>query len=131
MNIFQKIDELNLPKGHYVVVGGGVLAALSLLEWNDDIDMCVTPEIFAELCARGWRQEDGSGKPLVRHDIYDIGVGFGDWSLDDLLADAVWINDIPFMNPEKLLEWKRQAARSKDMPHIKLIEKYLSQPPSS
>jgi hypothetical protein len=125
MDIFEKIRELNLPEGSYVIVGGGTLVALGLLEWDADIDMSVTPEIFARLQAEGWQQGDWGGKTVLRHDIYDIGIGFGKWSLKDLQADSMNINGIPFISIEKLLQWKREAARPKDLRHVELIEHYL------
>jgi hypothetical protein len=124
MNIFQKTKDLNLPDGSYVVVGGGLLVALGLLEWDEDIDICVRSEIFEEFQAKGWDQEDWKGKPVLKHDIYDIGTGFGEWSLEDLQADAIVIQDVPFMSLDKLLAWKKQMARPKDLKHIALIESY-------
>ena len=109
-----------------IVVGGCTLVALGPLEEDGDIDICVTPEIFAIYKVKGWRQEEGfGGKPVLKHDIYDIGVGFGQWSLEDLQTDALTINSIPFMSIEKLLQWKRKARRPKDLQHIRLIEQYL------
>lgn len=125
MNIFDKINELNLPQDAYVVVGGGILVALGLLEWDEDVDICVTPEIFAQFQAEGWRQEEWASKPVLKHDIYDIGVGFGKWSVKDLQADSMVIQEVPFMNIEKLLQWKREMGRPKDLRHIQLIERYL------
>lgn len=124
MDIFQKIKELNLPEGKYVIVGGGILVALGLLEWDDDVDICVAPDIFDNFQTQGWRQEEWVGKPVLKHDVYDIGVDFGEWSLDDLLKDTVTINNIPFMSLEKLLTWKWQMKRPKDLRHIALIEEY-------
>lgn len=125
MNIFEKVNELELSNNDYVVVAGGVLVALDLLEWDDDIDICVTPELFAIFRAKGWPQEEWAGKPVLRHSVYDVGVGFGDWSLKELQADAMIINGIPFMSLQKLLQWKRAMGRPKDVPHIKLIEGHL------
>ncbi|HJQ08802.1 MAG TPA: hypothetical protein VJ836_04970 [Candidatus Saccharimonadales bacterium] len=125
MNIFDTINELNLPKDAYVVVGGGILVALGLLEWDEDVDICVAPEIFARFQAKGWRQEEWAGKPVLKHAAYDIGVGFGEWTLKDLQADAMIVNDIPFMSLQKLLQWKREMGRPKDLRHIELIEQYL------
>lgn len=125
MDIFDKINELALPTDAYVVVGGGVLVALDLLEWDEDIDLCVTPEIFTRLQTQGWRQEEWAGRPVLRQDIYDIGVGFSRWSLDDLQADAMIINDIPCMNLGKLLQWKQEIGRPKDLEHIDLIQRYI------
>lgn len=125
MNIFDKINELHLPKDAYIVVGGGILVALGLLEWDEDIDICVTPEIFARYQSKGWQQEEWAGKPVLKDDVYDIGIGFGNWSLKDLQVDAMTINGTPFMSIEKLLQWKREMGRPKDLRHIELIERYL------
>ena len=125
MDIFQKVKELNLPKDTYIVVGGGTLVALGLLEWDDDVDICVAPEIFAQLQIEGWSQEEWAGKPILKHGVYDIGVGFGEWNLDELQSDALYINGIPFMDITKLLRWKRQMGRPKDLHHIELIEQYI------
>lgn len=124
MDIFQRTKDLNLPDGSYVVVGGGVLVALGLLEWDDDVDICVRSEIFDDFKTRGWHQEDWKGKPVLKHDVYDVGIDFGEWSLEDLQADAMIIQDIPFMSLDKLLVWKKQMARPKDLKHIALIEAY-------
>lgn len=128
VDIFDKINELSLPRNAFVVVGGGVLVALGLLEWDEDVDLCVTPEIFEHFQTKGWRQEEWMGKLVLKHDVYDIGVGFGDWSLEDLQADAMTINDIPFMSLGKLLHWKQQMGRPKDLQHIERIEQFLQRP---
>jgi hypothetical protein len=125
MDIFQKIKQLDLPQGSYVVVGGGILVALGLLDWDEDIDICVTPEIFSRLKKQGWRQEKWQDKIVLKHDVYDISIGFGDWDLGQLLEDALWIKNIPFISLEKLRTWKLNMARPKDLDHIKLIEHYL------
>jgi hypothetical protein len=126
MNLFAKIRELNLAQTEFVVVGGGVLVAHGLLEWDEDVDMCVAPEVFDAFKRQGWRQESWKGKPVLKHGVYDIGVGFGEWSLTDLQDDAMWIEEIPFMSLDKLLAWKRQTGREKDLRHIKIIENYLA-----
>lgn len=125
VNIFDKINELNLSNDTFVVVGGGILVALDLLEWDEDIDLCVTPKIFARFQAKGWQQKEWAGKPILKQDVYDIGVGFGGWSLEDLQADAMVIKGIPFISVEKLLRWKQEMGRPKDSQHIELIMQYL------
>jgi hypothetical protein len=124
MDIFQKIKELNWSKESYVVVAGGTLVALGLLDWDDDIDICVTPEIFEQCKNQGWAQEDFNGKPVLKHDIYDIGIAFGEWTLSDLQRDAMVIQDEPFISLGKLVTWKQAMGRPKDLVHIKLIEAY-------
>lgn len=126
MNVFEKVLELGLPTDSYVVVAGGVLVALGLLDWDGDIDLAVTPEVFERYKSDGWEQDDWRGKLVLRRDIYDIGVGFGEWSLEELQADAQWIQGVPFMSLDKLLQWKKQMGREKDLQHIALVQQYLA-----
>jgi hypothetical protein len=125
MNIFDKINELDLPKDSYVVVGGGILVALSLLEQDEDIDICVAPEVYNHLKSNGWQEEKWEDISVLKHDVYDIGTRFGMWNAQDLLADAMIIHGIPFMSIERLLQWKQNMGRPKDLKHIELIEHYL------
>lgn len=48
MNIIQKVKELNLPDGTFAVVGSGTMEALDIRNTND-IDLVVSPEVYAEL----------------------------------------------------------------------------------
>ncbi len=125
MSIFDTINKLNLPKDSYVVVGGGILVALGLLEWDEDVDICVTLKVYSHLKSNGWQEEKWKDISVLKHDVYDIGTRFGVWSAQDLLADAMMINGIPFMNIERLLQWKREMGRPKDLRHVELIERYL------
>jgi hypothetical protein len=97
MSIFEKTRELGLPENDFVVVGGGVLTALGLAKWDNDIDMAVTPEIFESFKDQNWERYEREGKELLRNDIYDVGVD----------------------------EWKREASREKDHEHIRIIEAYM------
>lgn len=127
MNIFEKTRELGLSEDDFVVVGGGVLTALGLVKWDNDIDMAVTPEVFESFRNQGWEQYEREGKGLLRHDVYDIGVDFGEWDLNDLKQDAFQLEGILFMSLQKLHTWKREASRDKDHEHIQIIEAYMKQ----
>jgi hypothetical protein len=126
VNILGSISRLNLPNGKYVVVGGGVLVALGLVSSDDDIDICVTEDIFARLKGQGWRSERWQDVTVLKHDVYDVGTRFGKWQTDDMLVDALWIKGIPFISLEKLIEWKLQMGRPKDLKHVDLIKSYQS-----
>jgi hypothetical protein len=123
-DIFTQIKKLGLPIGHYVVVGGGVLVALGLHEWDGDVDFAVSQDIFDKFVRQGWRQDKEATKTVLRHKDYDVGVNFGEWNLDELLADALIIKDIPFVSLDKLILWKRRRNLPKDQRHIKMIEEY-------
>ena len=125
MDIFQSVRNLGLPVNDYVVVGGGLLVALNLLEWDEDVDLTVNREIFNLFTKDGWRQDKWGDKIVLKKSIYDVGLNFGEWSLEDLRYDAVIIQGIPFINPHKLIEWKSNTARPKDLIHIRLLRDYL------
>jgi hypothetical protein len=126
LRIFQHIRQLGLPDGQYVIVGGGLLVGLGLLAWDEDIDICVRQEDFDEFKMQGWQEESWQDKPVLKHGIYDIGVGFGKWTLEELLADALLIRGVAFISPAKLLEWKQEMNRPKDAEHIALLKKYIA-----
>jgi hypothetical protein len=124
-NIFTEVESLELKQDDYVIVGGGVLVALQLIGWDEDIDICVAPIIYEEFKRHGWKEEKWQDKNVLKKDIYDIGTSFGKWSLFDLQSDALWIKEIPFISLGKLREWKSSMGREKDIEHIKLIDQYL------
>jgi hypothetical protein len=123
-NIFEKIAALDLPADTYVIVGDGVLAALGVHEWDSDVDFAVTDDVFEMLANRGWDQYYEFDKKVVKYDVYDVGVGFGEWTLKDLQSDAQIINGIPFISFAKLIKWKSKAGRPKDLRHIEMIKAY-------
>lgn len=125
-DIFAGVRALNIPTTEFVVVGGGLLVALSMIPWDDDIDICVSPKQFRHFQAAGWTIAKFGEKNVLKHSIYDVGTEFGDWPLVELQSDALSIQGIPFINPQKLLAWKRQMNRPKDELHIALLEEYLS-----
>jgi hypothetical protein len=126
VNITQKVTELHLPEKQFVVVGSGALVIRNLIDNGDDIDLAVSVEVYESLKSQGWTEEPGhGGKPVLRHEIYDVGIGYGEWSLEELLEDTFVVDGVPFMSLEKVLLWKKSAGRDKDLAHIRLIEEYL------
>lgn len=135
MDVFQKIRELNLPRGSYTVAGGAVLQAHGLRDAND-IDIVVLPEIYEQLKMNGWpEQETATGRRVLVRDVYEIGENwsFPHWSYSskssDLIKSSEIINGFPFVTLEETLRWKRALLRRKDLPDIKLIEEYLMPKP--
>lgn len=132
MDICHEVKRLDLPSGEYIVIGSGILGALGIREVGD-IDLLVTPRVFEMLRDRGWTYEvaeyDGrkrdklsSGSAEAFKDFW-----YGDVNPDParMIAEAIFIKDIPFLSLEKLLEIKRAFSREKDLADICLIEAYL------
>ena len=50
MDVIAEVKKLGLPLGQYVVIGSGIMAQLGLREAND-VDIAVTPDLYAKLRA--------------------------------------------------------------------------------
>jgi len=130
LNIFEKVKELNLPFGKYVVVSSGTLDVLGIRPASD-IDIAVTKDLHEELRKDGtWREEELYGKIFLQKDIYTI-IPQLDWdkyktTTEEAINSALVIEDIPFMNLEELLKFKKAQNREKDMKDIKLLEEMLN-----
>lgn len=129
-NIFEKLKELNLPFGKYVVVSSGTLDALGIRPASD-IDIAVTKDLHEELKKDGmWRKEEHYGKVFLQKDVFSI-IPQLNWekyetTTEQAIASALVINGLPFMNLEELLKFKKALNREKDMKDIKLLEEMLN-----
>ena len=123
--------KLGFDTSEFIVIGSGLLAALELRK-VDDIDLVVSEKIF-ELFANNpdWsKKKFDDGTFYLCNGIYEIGL---DWdstdtlpNLDDLKLYEIVIGEVPFINPQRLIKWKKWKGRKKDFEDIKLIEQYLS-----
>lgn len=129
-DIIEKVKELNLPAGGYVVFGSCPLAAAGLREAND-IDVLVSNEVLARLKQAGWEQVDKgeNDKPLT----YDVFEAHNSWNfssysptLKRLLETADVIDGIPFASLDEVRKWKAASGRPKDLHDIELIDVYFS-----
>lgn len=129
-DIFEKVKELNLPFGKYVVVGSGILDALKIRPASD-IDITVTKDLHEKLKKDStWRKEKHYGKIFLQKDIFTI-IPQLDWedyktTSEEAINSAQIIEGIPFMNLEELLKFKKALNREKDMKDIKLLEEMLN-----
>jgi len=133
MDIYKEIDRLDLPSGEYVVLGSGVLGALGIRAIAD-VDLLVTPRLFAQLRERGWEYSTMDYTGHLREKL-TFGVAevfqdfwYGDQTPDPekLIANAEMIKGVPFLPLAELLKIKHVLGRPKDQSDIKLIESYLA-----
>ena len=129
-NIFEKLKELNLPIGKYVVVSSGTLDALGIRPASD-IDIAVTKDLHQELKnTKEWKEHELYGKIFLTKDIFTI-IPQLDWdkyetTTEEAIDSAQVINSFPFMNLEELLKFKKAMGREKDVKDIKLLEGMLN-----
>ncbi|MGW1804568.1 hypothetical protein [Streptomyces sp. NPDC002078] len=128
--LIEKLRSLQLPLSDFVVAGSGPLLAYGLREDVGDLDVV----------ARGaaWKLvldlEDpvlapsGYGQMVLLFDgaieVFDRWLPDGK-SRDELIADAVFVEGIPFCSLHDVLDWKVRSDRHKDRLDIELIRDHL------
>ena len=128
MNIVERVKQLNLPFGKYVVIGSGTLEILGLRKAKD-IDIAVLPELYAQLRATGeWKEEKRYDKIFLKQNDIEINPNLN-WdkystSTKEAIASAIIIDDVPFMNFQELRRFKQALGRKKDYADIILIDDY-------
>ena len=124
-----RVTDLNLPAGEFMVCGSAILDVLGIRK-AQDVDLLVSSTLFAELEKRGWKRHHKYPSTLE----HPAGISGAkqtldfmkeNYSLEEALPLAVYIEGIPFMSLEMLVNAKTQLGREKDLVDIKLIEKYL------
>ncbi len=134
MTIFERVRELALPQGHYLLVGSGILEALGIRPAKD-LDILVSPELFEALKAEGHKEDPEFLQKYNRRALKTAQAEFyidfyaGDYHPDptDLIQKALVIEGIPFLPLGELLSFKKELNRPKDFEDIKLIEAYLNE----
>lgn len=120
MTIFDRIRELNLPLGNYVVIGG-VMEAHGIRSARD-VDIVVNDELFEELKKRGWKRKWFFWRMVgaFRCKVLKNGKGAEAFSnykykkyapdTDELIRKAEMINGLPFLPLDELAKFKRELA---------------------
>ncbi len=124
MNIAQKIKELGLANGSYVVVGSGILNALEIRE-SSDIDIVVSDEVYKKLEETdGWGKASWSDQVVLKHGVFDVGKSWYGKTVDELIPDITYVENIPYLSLDAVYEWKKSLGRDKDLNDLMLIEAY-------
>jgi hypothetical protein len=128
--LFERVRELALPDGDWVIAGSAPLLAHGLIEAVNDIDIVARGAAWARACALGDAQPGEHGDRRVRLcggavEVFD-GWSLMPWSADQLIGEAQRLEGLPFMPLQRVLEFKRRLARPKDAAHIRLLEAHLA-----
>jgi len=132
IDIFQKLKELNFPKGEYVVVGGA-MAAHGIREAHD-LDILVTPNLYQSLLKQGFEQCTckqciQTSRLMLRKDNVDILPNYmlGNYIGDtiSLIKNADIIKGYPFIQLAEFIKFKQELGRPKDLEDIRLMKDYL------
>lgn len=127
--IIQKVKELNLPKGEYLVFGSAPIC-MRRIRNCEDIDLFVSPRIYRELKATGWKETKFA---TLEKAPFEVGADweFGAYnpSLKELLAQADIFDGVPFASLKDVIAWKKTFGREKDLADVQLIKNYLRKNP--
>lgn len=136
MDILEEIKKLDLPSGEYIVAGSGIMAVRNIRK-SEDVDLLVTESLFDTLRGKGWEEKPWTkegivGKSWLKHghceafvEINKMNILSKSFGVGDLMAEAAFVEGIPFFTLERLMEFKKAYGRKKDMDDITLIENYL------
>lgn len=129
-DIFAEVTALDLPGGAYLVIGGGVLSAHGIRP-HEDIDLLVTPELFATLPEMGWESKE------IRPDFTVLIRGHAEASAEmitlpnytppiaELFAHPEFVHGVPCMPLSELIRFKQALGREKDLRDIELVRAHL------
>lgn len=119
-DIINRLEDLNFDKSGYWVLAGSAMVLHGIRSQTHDIDMGCTKEFADELEMQGYPtilMPDGTRRITYAEDV-EI---FEDWIFDRV----VFVDEIPVISLEGLLEMKRSLGREKDMRDVQMIEKFL------
>lgn len=122
MEYLEELKELKLPANSYVVFGSGPLAIRGLRQ-NRDVDLIVNRDLWNKLVDKYGETEEGVieiGNVDIRSQIIHLE------SVDKLIANAEFIEGVPYARLEDVIDFKKKIDRQKDREDISLILEYLS-----
>ena len=111
--IFEKLNELDLEKDKYLIIGGAALVCQGVKTETNDIDLSCSKEYYNSL---NWKTRIGLFNTEIKYkDIYEIGPNFYTDKYD-------LINGYRFMTLEDLLELRIKENKDKDKSVIKKLQ---------
>lgn len=140
------ILSLELPYEHYVVVGGAAMKLHGIKD-TPDTDILVSEWLYDHCRSKQtWVDKTGFRKPPgLRSMIEEYSPEYGEYHLrsgtsylyasitdnkyraagDELIPEAVNIENVPVAPLERIIKWKQAVARRKDLRDIERIENWL------
>src|SRR5262245_47352449 len=128
MNIAAKLNELGFNPDNSVVIGSGILSALSIRNIND-IDIVAVPEVYSKLAeTRQFAKKENHGREILTDELFEIGTSWGvlgkDQTFEDLAKNSIVIGGMRYITLAFLLAVKQSwlvddDVRQKDVDDVK------------
>jgi len=124
--LLSRLRRLQLPEGEYAVFGSGPLLVRDVIDDVGDLDVLVRDAAWSVATSHGDVVHlDRYGVDVVEIDGGDITIGrawgIGAFDTDELIATAETIDGLPFVRLEHVIAYKREAARPKDLAHLRAL----------
>lgn len=118
--IIKRLNELPIPKTEYWVITGSALVLHNIKEETSDIDLGCTTNLINELIKLGYDYK--ILKDYTRYIKYNQNIEiYENWIYDKI----EYIEEIPVISINGLIEMKTNLGRPKDIEDINLIKNYL------
>lgn len=119
--LLKLVNNLNIPKSEYYILGGGSLVLFGIKETTSDLDLCVSQELFEKLKDRynlNEEKKNECGFYKISNTIEIIPNSRAEFIMDT-------IDEYNVEKLEKILEFKKKRNALKDKEAIKKIVEYI------
>lgn len=114
VEVFEKLDKLDLDKNNYIIISGASLVVQDIIDDTSDIDLSFSKEYYNSI---EWPTKTGYFNTEIKYkDCYEIGCNFFD---EDKI---IIINGYKFMNLEACLDLKILENKKDDKKLIKKLD---------
>ena len=121
--LLKLVDSLNFKKTEFYVLSGGSLLIRKLRERTEDLDLCVSNELFKNIVDKYKIKEESKNAGGFYHILKEVEVI--PISKEDFKME--YIDGYPVQTLENILEYKKKLNRPKDKKDIEIIMKYLNE----
>ncbi len=133
-NLKDELTTLGLSKDNSVIIGSGILNALTIRK-SGDVDVLVSKEDYDRLANNNrFTLSENHGRPVLLDETFEICTVWKvlgkEYALADFLPGTVIIDDVRYISLDFLYKVKNswlqdEDVRQKDIDDVKLIEKFL------
>lgn len=116
------VDSLHFPKEEYYILGSGSLVLYGIREIANDLDLCISKELF-ELLKKQNRVEENSQN--------DCGFYYISSNIEVVVNskqefDRDYVDGYPVERLENILRFKEKRNKPKDQTDIQKIKEYMN-----
>lgn len=129
--LFAELVRQELPRGSYAIFGSGPLVVRGIVPDAGDLDVLCTSQAWSVVKARGvleYLPDYGVTIATLMDGALTFGTtwGIGDFDVDELIATAEVIDELPFVRLEHVIRYKQIRNSEKDRRHLELLESHLN-----